>query len=478
MNEVPRWWLICVVVAGAGLVVTVLVMIDPALSFAFNAPQLRAVLETAVTIVGGLVASLAFGRYRRRRCGGDLAIVLALAILALDYPLLKAFSTVLGNDFDDTGAWLYLVAHACSAGLLCWASGQQYDAAEPGVAIGEGEAGWLSRPTLIYSVTAAGLTTFVLLCFLGFDPDATRTSPAVTTTSQLFASPGVSAVRLFCFALFIIAAVRFSAPHRVGADALMGWLSVGCVLLAIGDLEYGLFPPLTHSQIHLGDVFRLAAVLVFAVGATAEIHSFWYQNRELAKVAERKAVAIDLHDGIAQELAFISSLVHADIGRSVTDQWIDQLRAATDRALAESRRAIAALASNHPIALRGDLDDILKEIASKQPVPVELDIQSSRLDEASREVLIRIIREAVVNAVRHGRPNRIRVSLCDDRWPTLKVIDDGAGFDPLHVKEGGFGLVSMQERAKSIGAHLNVDSVPGRGTTVEVSWAPAKDVAT
>jgi len=260
MNEVPRWWLICVVVAGVGLVVTVLVVIDPALSFAFNAPQLRAVLETAVTIVGGLVASLAFGRYRRRRCGGDLAIVLALAILALDYPLLKAFSTVLGNGFDDTGAWLYLVAHACSAGLLCWASGQQYETAEAGVATGEDEAGWLSRPTPIYSVAAAGLSTLVLLCFLGFDPDATRTSPAVTTASQLFASPGVSAVRLLCFSLFIFAAIRFSAPHRVGADALMGWLSVGCVLLAIGDLEYGLFPPITHSEIHLGDVFRLAAM--------------------------------------------------------------------------------------------------------------------------------------------------------------------------------------------------------------------------
>jgi len=58
------------------------------------------------------------------------------------------------------------------------------------------------------------------------------------------------------------------------------------------------------------------------------------------------------------------------------------------------------------------------------------------------------------------------------------VIDDGAGFDPLHVNKGGFGLVSMQERAKSIGAHLNVDSAPGRGTTVEVSWAPAKDATT
>jgi len=472
-----RWWLICAVVAGVGLVLTVLVIIDPALSFAFNAPELRAVLETAVTIVGGLVAFLAFGRYRAKRQGGDLAIALALAILALDYPLLKALPALLDNDLEDMSAWLYLMAHACSAGLLCWASGQRYEATESGVAMGDREPGWRSNPTPIYSAVAAGLTTFVLLCFLGFDPDATKTSPAVTTASQLFVSPGVSAVRLLCFALFIVAAVRFSIRARAGADALMGWLSVGCVLLAIGDLEYGLFPPLTHSEIHLGDAFRLAAVLVFAVGATAEIRWYWYENRELAKLAERKAVAIDLHDGIAQELAFLSSLVHTNVGPTVTDQWLRQLRAAADRALAESRRAISALAANHPIVLRGDLDDTLKEITSKQSVPVELDIQSSRLEGADREVVIRIVREAVLNAVRHGRPNHIRVSLCDDRWPTLKVMDDGSGFDPSNVKHGGFGLVSMQERAKSIGAHLNVESAPGRGTTVEVSWAPLSDVA-
>ena len=88
------------------------------------------------------------------------------------------------------------------------------------------------------------------------------------------------------------------------------------------------------------------------------------------------------------------------------------------------------------------------------------------------------MREAVVNAVRHGRPNHIRVSFCDGRWPTLKVVDDGAGFDPSNVKPGGFGIVSMQERAKSIGADLNVESAPGSGTTVEVSWAPLSDMAT
>lgn len=300
----------------------------------------------------------------------------------------------------------------------------------------------------------------------------------MTTASHLFGSPSVSAVRLLCFTLFMVAAVRFSIRARAGADALMGWLSVGCLLLAIGDLEYGLFPPLTPSEIHLGDAFRLAAVLVFAVGAMAEIRSYWHQIRELARLSERKAVAIDLHDGIAQELALLSSLVHADIGGTVTDQWLDQLRATADRALAESRRAITALSANRPVPLRGDLNDTLKEMASEQSVPVELDVRSSCLDGASREDLIRIVREAVLNAVHHGRPNHILVSVSDDRWPTLKVMDDGAGFDPAHVEHHGFGMVSMQERAKSIGAHLNVESAPGRGTTVEVSWAPRKYVKT
>lgn len=470
-----RWGLRCLVVAAVGIALTIVVAFDPAISFAFKTPVWRAVLETAVTIVGGLVALLVIGRYRRRyRRPADLAIAVALAVLALDYPLFVVLpKALLPGRLQDAGDWPYLVAHACAAGLLCWASGQLLapGADEPTGGIEGGDR--LSGMKPIYTVTATALTLVVLLAFFAFGTDAAATAFDSARGSQLFADPGVSAIRLVCFLLFISAAFRFSMRSRRGVDHLVGWLSVGCALLAVGDFDYGLFPPIIHSELHLGDVFRLAAILVFAVGAAAAIHSYWYESRELARLRERRAVAADLHDGVAQELAFLSSHVRATTGLNVSDQWLGQLRSATDRALAESRRAIAALVADRAFTLGADLDGTVQEIAAASSVPVEVDIQTSWPDQASREDIVRIVREAVINAVRHGHPTLVRVSLCGDGWPVLRVVDDGIGFDPKSAEaSGGFGLVSMRERAQSMGARFSVESRPGHGTTVEVSWVP------
>ena len=77
--------------------------------------------------------------------------------------------------------------------------------------------------------------------------------------------------------------------------------------------------------------------------------------------------------------------------------------------------------------------------------------------------------EAVHNAVRHGGASRIDIHLAA-RPLELTVADDGRGFDASVRATGGFGLTSMRERAHGVGATLDVSSVPGRGTTVAVSW--------
>ena len=85
--------------------------------------------------------------------------------------------------------------------------------------------------------------------------------------------------------------------------------------------------------------------------------------------------------------------------------------------------------------------------------------------------LVRIAQEAVSNAVRHGRPDNVRVAMTDDRthW-VLSVTDDGCGFEPapeLSAQEG-FGLTSMSERARAIGGEWRIDSGLGAGTRVSV----------
>ena len=469
----------CGVVAIVGIVATVTVAAVPALSFAFAAPVLRAVLETVVTMTGGVVASLMIGRYRRSGRGANLATAIALGMLSLAYPVLIALpATIPAEALRDVGRWIYLIVTCVAACLLWWASGRP--ATTPAAGANNAETpGRLAETSVLYTTSAVALTSFVLLLFFGFDPDATLTRDALADQGTLFVIPSVSAVRLLAFVFFLGAAIRLSSRRQSRGDYLIGWMSVGCAFLAVGNLDSGLFPTIVHSELHLGDVFRLAGFLIFAVGATAEIHSYWYESREFARLEERRLVARELHDGVAQELAFLRSHALAHAGPTVNGTWLRQLRASTDRALAESRRAISALVADQPLSVCGDLEETVREVASNTGVAFEVDVQPCRLTEVEMEVLIRIVREAVINAVRHGRPRVVSVRLGGRDVPVLRVVDDGVGFDVETAERSGegFGLVSMRERARSIGARLIVDSRPGGGTTVEVSWAPLEATA-
>ena len=90
-----------------------------------------------------------------------------------------------------------------------------------------------------------------------------------------------------------------------------------------------------------------------------------------------------------------------------------------------------------------------------------------------RHALVRITREAVSNAIRHGGAQRVCVRLVrEGDYRRLVVQDDGRGFDPATVGRTGtgYGLTSMQERARALHGSFVIDSAPGRGTTVAVTW--------
>jgi signal transduction histidine kinase len=94
-----------------------------------------------------------------------------------------------------------------------------------------------------------------------------------------------------------------------------------------------------------------------------------------------------------------------------------------------------------------------------------------------KEALYRIAVELMNNAVKHAQVTRISLRLqTQDRMITLEVHDDGVGFDPQGASPGHLGLRSMQERAAQIGAALEIESAPGRGTQVQVrAYLPSGD---
>ena len=84
-----------------------------------------------------------------------------------------------------------------------------------------------------------------------------------------------------------------------------------------------------------------------------------------------------------------------------------------------------------------------------------------------RQALLRILREAMGNAARHGHARTVRVSLDGPAPLVMAIADDGTGFDLAAARRpDSLGLQSMHERAFNLGGHLSIDSVAGEGTTV------------
>jgi signal transduction histidine kinase len=118
------------------------------------------------------------------------------------------------------------------------------------------------------------------------------------------------------------------------------------------------------------------------------------------------------------------------------------------------------------VALQRMADDMAHRYEVK--VVSRLDPEA-HVDHERAEALLRIVAEAVRNAVRHGAAEMIELRLTANPL-CLAVIDDGRGFDTRHGRPGGFGLTSMRERAEAMGADFDVTSEAGCGTTVRVTW--------
>ncbi len=187
---------------------------------------------------------------------------------------------------------------------------------------------------------------------------------------------------------------------------------------------------------------------------------------------ERRRIARDLHDGLAQELAFIVRRAKRSVGQPPRLADISQIANAAECALDESRRVIATLTRPLDEPLDMVLSEAVKGVADRLGTTVALALDPGVHVAADvREALLRIAREAVTNAARHGDAGLVRVELENGMGLRLRIVDDGRGFDAgsrKRLRNGGFGLVSMSERARAIGAVLSVDSRSGAGTTVEV----------
>lgn len=209
-------------------------------------------------------------------------------------------------------------------------------------------------------------------------------------------------------------------------------------------------------------------------------------------LAERERLAREIHDTLAQGLSSIQLLLRA-AERALPDQpetaaeHLKQARIAAQDNLAEARQLVHALTP--PDLASGSLPAALRRLCTatvdRSGIAVNLHLSGTpvTIPTPYEVALLRIAQSALANTVQHATAGAVEVTLSYmDTRVALDVVDDGVGFDVTRVPatdgtSGGFGLNSMRARTRALGGTLSVESTPGRGTALAVSFSHQDDVA-
>ena len=204
------------------------------------------------------------------------------------------------------------------------------------------------------------------------------------------------------------------------------------------------------------------------------------RERSALKAEERTRLAVELHDSLSQTLTGIAMeveaakdaggtvppdmLAHMDIAAKALKSCRDELRNCLwdlrSQALEETDMTKAILRT-------------LKPHAGASKIDVRFNVKRSTIPDNMAHTLLRVIRELVINAIRHGKATHIKVAGCRDDGNILcSVQDNGSGFDPLSapgVTQGHFGLQGVRERISEIKGTVAIDSHPGAGAKVTIT---------
>jgi len=230
----------------------------------------------------------------------------------------------------------------------------------------------------------------------------------------------------------------------------------------------------THSEL----LVALAQQATLAVQLTR----LAYSAKEAAVLMERTRIGQEIHDGLAQaftgillQLGAVEEFPSCRKRGSELAITLSRIRELARDGLAEARRSVMALRLDQ--TRRAGLELALRQLAERSTVPggVRCTFEGAGivtgLKPEHEHELLRIAQEAVSNAVRHARPQTVRITMSDqlEQWE-LAVADDGAGMEqsPELSARQGFGLSSMRQRANAIGGEWQIVSEPGRGTRVSV----------
>lgn len=211
--------------------------------------------------------------------------------------------------------------------------------------------------------------------------------------------------------------------------------------------------------------------------------SLFAEFRDRATSDERRRLAREMHDGVAQDIASMGYLIDI-MAATAPDEMSDslrQLREMVTSVVGEVRRSVMTLRTEaaESESLGAAIASLARHLSDVSGIPIQVtvDERTHRLRHEVEAELLRIAQEAMNNAVKHARASVIDVH-CRVAAPAadITVSDDGRGLGPR--RRDSHGLTIMRERAALVGADLDISRSPSGGTTVRVSLQPgAQSVA-
>jgi signal transduction histidine kinase len=197
----------------------------------------------------------------------------------------------------------------------------------------------------------------------------------------------------------------------------------------------------------------------------------------LTEERERRSLATDLHDSVAQNLAlckyYLEELESAPVTRP-HQKKLDESVALIDEALEQTRSLIFELSPPilHDLGLEAALRSLTNRMQHLHGIKIVYvsDAKGKQLPDDFAVLLFRAVRELLFNIVKHAKATHVSISLARENGQMqIEVVDDGIGFDPAEAdrrlrRDSGFGLFSVSERLQHLGGSFDLISRPGHGT--------------
>lgn len=433
------------------------------LSYAYEAPGLQVVLNTADAVIALVVAYLVHGRYRQHGRVRDLLLASGLVVIAVANLPVTALAQALSVDDREQYHWLALLVRTLAAGLFAAA------AVTPRTARVDRRTG--RRAVLGSGVAFVWLAAIALLTADRLPRTLPEDLPRSAGGPLLVGHPALVALQFLAMVLFAAAALAFHRAARRERDEFLLWVAAATALAAGARLNYLIFPSLYSDYLYTGDLLRLGFYLLLLVGAAREIRSYW-SGRLAAAVARGRRDAVreveevvlgSLHEVVDRAETARSS--HAETDSQQVVRAAREALATTEALLDEVRGGSGEELLEEPFDVR--LRDAVAAIALRSGAEVEVRVLPGADLPPHAESLISICCAAVRGAVAHGAARCVTVTVAADPLRVV-VTDDGAPVESTPARE--VGLRWIRDRAAERGGAVSLTSPGGQGTTLTVDW--------